>query len=192
MNMIEVNDFITLTTTVNIFEKNSVGLVKSKLSNTKFSVFFIGKQITYEVDITNIKYLDVKKTGKPHKFKICNVCHILKKDIEEFDINQTDAKGRKTTRPSCKSCRIKVDGVSLKSEEKERLDKVKPKYFFICPICEKGSIPGITANLVKDHNHLTGNAREWLCDSCNTGLGRFKDDIKLMRKAIKYLNKHSK
>ena len=46
---------------------------------------------------------DIKKTGKPFEYKVCNVCHILKKDIEDFDINQTDAQGRKTTRPSCKT-----------------------------------------------------------------------------------------
>jgi len=52
------------------------------------------------------------------------------------------------------------------------------------------SIAGITANLVKDHNHQTGAGREWICDSCNTGLGRFKDDINLLHKVIQYLQKH--
>jgi len=61
---------------------------------------------------------------------------------------------------------------------------------FTCPICEKMSIAGITANLVKDHNHQTGAGREWICDSCNTGLGRFKDDINLLHKVIQYLQKH--
>jgi hypothetical protein len=50
---------------------------------------------------------------------------------------------------------------------------------------------GITGNLVKDHDHKTGKAREWICDSCNTGLGRFKDDVKLMQIAIDYLKKYS-
>ena len=141
---------------------------------------------------TNILALvDVSQTGKPYEFKICNICHVLKKDIEEFDINQTDAKGRKTTRPSCKSCRTEIDGVPMKISEKRRLDKIKPKFFFICPLCQKASIPGITANIVKDHDHKTGNAREWLCDSCNTGLGRFKDDIALLQRAIEYLEKHN-
>ena len=115
----------------------------------------------------------------------------MKKDIEDFDINQTDAQGRKTTRPSCKTCRVDIDGVAFKSDEKKKLDDSKPTHFFICPICEKASIPDITANLVRDHDHLTGKAREWLCDSCNTGLGRFKDNIDLLKKAIAYLKKHS-
>jgi len=133
----------------------------------------------------------VSKTGKPHQFKICNVCHVLKEDLVDFEINQTDAKGRKTTRPSCRDCRKQIDGVALKGAEKKKLDAIRPQHFFICPICEKGSIPGVTANLVRDHDHDTGKARDWLCDSCNTGLGRFKDNIEFIEKAISYLRKHS-
>jgi hypothetical protein len=89
-------------------------------------------------------------------------------------------------------CRESIDGISLKSAEKKRMDTVKPEKFFVFPICKKSSIPGITANLVIDHNHSNGNAREWICDSCNTGLGRFKDNIELLEDAIKYLRKHTK
>jgi len=191
--MIKKNDFVLIKKDYNDIEVNSVGIVKKiSLDKKTITVFIIGKNINVNLHVKFVKYLEVTKTGKPHEYKICNVCHILKKDFEDFDINQTDAKGRKTTRPTCKSCRKKIDGVKLKSKENERLDKIKPTYFFICPICKKGSIPNITANLVKDHDHLTGNAREWICDSCNTGLGRFKDDIKLLKRAIKYLEKYSK
>lgn len=142
--------------------------------------------------MSKIKFLDVSKTGKPHKYKICNVCHILKEDYKNLDINQTDALGRKTTRPTCADCRKVVDGVPLKPSEKKRMTDIKPEKFFICPICKKSSIPYVTANLVIDHDHDTGNAREWICDSYNTGLGRFKDNVELMQEAIKYLKKHSK
>lgn len=114
-----------------------------------------------------------------------------KNDIEEFDINQTDAKGRKTTRPTCKECRVAIDGTPLKLKEKKRLEAVKPKGIFTCPICQKTSIVGITAKFVIDHDHKTGNGREWICDSCNTGLGRFKDDPVLIQRVIDYLKKYS-
>ncbi len=191
--MIKINDYILLRKEYNSIEMNSVGIVKdTTLKKNTIKVFFIGKNVEIVIDVSYISLLDVSKTGKPYEYKICNVCHILKKDFEEFDVNQTDAQGRKTTRPSCKSCRIQIDGVKLKIEGKKRLEKVKPTYFFICPICEKGSIPGVTANLVRDHDHLTGKEREWLCDSRNTGLGRFKDDISLLKKSIRYLEKYSK
>src|SRR5689334_15698995 len=41
--------------------------------------------------------------------------------------------------------------------------------------------------LVVDHDHATDLIRGLLCSTCNTGLGCFKDDPKLFRKAIKYL-----
>jgi len=189
--MIKVNDFVVLTEKVRDLEKNSVGFVE-KITSSKVKVFFIGKNIETDIELSKIKFLDVTKTGKPHKYKICNVCHILKEDYKDFDINQTDAQGRKTTRPTCTECRKDIDGVPLKASEKKRMSEIKPEKFFICPICKKSSIPYITANLVIDHNHETGNAREWICDSCNTGLGRFKDNIELMQEAIKYLKKHLK
>ncbi len=189
--MIKNNDFVVLTEKSNGVEVNSVGFVED-VKRTKAKVFFIGKLKEVNIDISKLKFLDVTKTGKPHKYKICNVCHILKEDYKDFDINQTDAKGRKTTRPTCTECRKSIDGVALKPSEKRKMNDVKPTKFFVCPICKKASIPSVTANLVIDHDHETGNARAWICDSCNTGLGRFKDNVELMKEAVKYLKKYSK
>ena len=111
--------------------------------------------------------------------------------MDEFEINQTDAKGRKTTRPSCRVCRKVINGASLSPEGKKKLDAIKPKRIFTCPVCNKRTIVGVTANLVRDHDHTTGKARAWICDSCNTGLGRFKDDIKFLERVIEYLKKYS-
>lgn len=44
--------------------------------------------------------------------------------------------------------------------------------------------------LAVDHCHDTGNIRGLLCNNCNTGLGRFRDDINLLTKAIEYLQQH--
>lgn len=41
-----------------------------------------------------------------------------------------------------------------------------------------------------DHCHRTGNVRGLLCHSCNTAIGKFKDDIELLHKAIRYITKH--
>lgn len=188
-----INDFIIVKNDIQDITKNSVGVIEEIFNTTKScKIFFIGKRKELILPINSISFLDINKTGKPHKYKICNICHILKEDYVDFEINQTDAKGLKTTRPSCRSCRKDIDGVSLLSSERKRMSKIKPNKFFVCPICKKGSIPTITANLVIDHDHSTGMAREWLCDSCNTGLGRFKDNIELLQEAIKYLERHKK
>lgn len=40
-----------------------------------------------------------------------------------------------------------------------------------------------------DHCHKTGRVRGILCSSCNNGLGRFKDNPKVIRKAALYLER---
>ena len=41
-----------------------------------------------------------------------------------------------------------------------------------------------------DHDHETKKIRGILCVLCNMGLGKFKDDICSLERAIEYLNKH--
>ena len=41
-----------------------------------------------------------------------------------------------------------------------------------------------------DHCHETGEFRGFLCNSCNTGLGKFKDDPEILLNAIAYLQGH--
>lgn len=191
--MVKVNEFVILTKKIKDLEINSVGFVK-KVKLTKATVFFIGKQKEIDIEFSKVQLIDVTKTGRPkgtkneYPTKICNVCHLLK-PIKEFDINQNAVVG-KTRRPSCKDCRKTIEGVALKLSERKRMEAIKPEIFFVCPICKKASIPDITANIVIDHNHTTGNANDWICDSCNTGLGRFQDNIELLQEIIQYLKKH--
>jgi transcription elongation factor Elf1 len=185
MDAIKSGDYVIAIKNIKAIQVNAVGLVKVVDKETT-TVFFVGLNQVIEVPKEYVAYLDIDKTGKPYDKKICNICHLLK-DISEFDINQTDAKGRKTTRPSCKICRIDIDGVALLPSEKKRLKATKPKGIFTCPICQKTTIVDVTVKLVIDHDHKTGNARAWICDSCNTGLGRFKDDVELFEAIIKYL-----
>jgi hypothetical protein len=58
-----------------------------------------------------------------------------------------------------------------------------------CAIC-KVNTDLLTKMLCVDHDHKTGKVRGLLCDSCNRGLGYFKDNPETTKKATEYLTKH--
>lgn len=58
-----------------------------------------------------------------------------------------------------------------------------------CDIC-KLHASSFTKRLAVDHCHTTGKIRGLLCESCNLGLGKFKDNIEVLENAINYLNKN--
>jgi len=43
-----------------------------------------------------------------------------------------------------------------------------------------------------DHNHVTEEFRGWICQTCNIGLGHFKDSVQGLEKAIDYLKRTEK
>lgn len=57
------------------------------------------------------------------------------------------------------------------------------KQNFSCAICENADEP-----LRVDHCHTTGKVRGLLCHRCNTGLGLFKDNVRNLETAIRYLS----
>lgn len=168
-------------------KKNEIGIVDNK-SKTTAVVSFVCNNITVELDNTRFEYFDPLKTGDQYEKKVCNVCNRLL-DVDMFEKNQNGKNNRTVRRPSCRDCRDVIDGVGMSPKEKRQMDKIKPHMeIWTCPICKKTTVPGLTSKVVCDHNHKTGHPRAWICDSCNTGLGRFKDDVKLLKSAIAYLN----
>jgi hypothetical protein len=55
-----------------------------------------------------------------------------------------------------------------------------------CAICGTAN-PGTRKNWNVDHDHNTGKVRGLLCWSCNSGIGKLKDDPTLLVKAATYL-----
>ncbi len=183
------DDFVIATQPINGIVINSVGIINS-LCEKGVQVYFLGRNEVVIAPFDSLSVINVGETGEEYSVKICNVCHILKLK-EEFDRNQTNASGRPTTRPSCKDCRKVIDGEKMRASERRKMTARRPldQTVFICPICEKRTIVDVTAKIVPDHDHDTGMGREWICDSCNTGLGRFKDNVAILETAIEYLKR---
>lgn len=169
-----------------IIEKNDVGIIEFEKEKTT-SIFFIRAWQKVELNLNHFKLFDVWKTGDRFSKKICNICHKLL-DTKEFAKNQNAKNNRSVRRPSCGKCRKKLEGINLSQSAKIEWQKKKPRNEpFECPICAKRTIAGITCKVVLDHDHNSGKVRGWICDSCNTGIGRFQDDVDLIEKAIKFL-----
>ena len=116
--------------------------------------------------------------------KVCRDCKI-EKHIEEFEVNRrffdasSDTKFREVRRPSCRECRSKKVSIN-------RIDakKYSRPVSLDCPICHD-TVDGSYARL--DHCHKTGKVRGWTCDNCNTAIGKLKESVEVLQRAIKWL-----
>lgn len=68
------------------------------------------------------------------------------------------------------------------------LDKAEEMYSgkTECEICNSKE------KLYLDHSHDTGKSRGILCFNCNVGLGSFKDNPQLLKKAMEYIDNEPK
>jgi hypothetical protein len=170
---------------------DSVGHLQSEESGLMV-VNFICPRVQVGVPKEYLLVIEPTDFGDSKDEKICNVCaRIL--PTSSFEKNQNGKDNRSVRRPSCKDCREGINGVAMNSAEERKWKKSKPHHVpFTCPICAKTAIAGLNVKIVLNHDHQTGKITGWICDSCNTGLGRFKDDIEILHRAISYLEQHLK
>lgn len=57
----------------------------------------------------------------------------------------------------------------------------------LCDICSRPQRKKNSKRLCIDHDHLTGEVRGLLCDSCNVGIARFEDNTDFLARAVLYL-----
>ena len=169
------------------FPVNSVGVVQAT-SDPEVCVYLPGQEKEFFVARTETASVDVQATGKGYTHMICNVCFVLKTEAE-FQINQTDARGNKTRRPSCQKCRQGIDRRDMSARQYREAKRQRPPVgsLWRCPICRKMGSVGVNVKVVIDHDHHAGRKRGFLCDSCNTGLGRFKNGKDFLHNALAYL-----
>lgn len=169
------------------FPPNSVGIIEAE-QDTEVQVFLPGQHASFIIPAAETAPVNVAETGKGFAQMICHRCFVLK-PAADFEINQTDAKGNKTRRPSCRPCRVDIDRRPLSARARRAAEAFRPKdnTLWQCPICRKFGIVSVNVRVRLDHDHHRARARSFLCDSCNTGLGRFANGENLLNNAIAYL-----
>jgi hypothetical protein len=158
-----------------ILKKYSVGIIESK-GKKESEVNFIWFKEPIKISNSDYKVFDPIKTGDLYLKKVCNVCQRLLS-------TKTFSKGL-----SCKDCKKIIDKVNAISKKIKAKKKNKSELeFFSCPVCEKTATPKLTSKIALDHSHKDLHVRGWVCDGCNAGIGKFKDEIILFENAIKFL-----
>lgn len=186
-----MSEFVFINKDFKEIKKYELGIVVESNDN-EMDIQFVNSDHIYSIPKQDLREIDIEQTGDQFEVKVCNVCNRVL-PTEFFQKNQNGIGNRTIRRPSCNDCRSIIDGTNVSSKDRRIWERVKP-YLQIweCPVCKKRTIPGLTSKVVLDHDHNTGIPRAWICDSCNTGLGRFKDDIDLLKNAINYLRDNSK
>ncbi|MDB3976116.1 endonuclease VII domain-containing protein [Gammaproteobacteria bacterium] len=170
-------------------EENDVGIIVENIkSSNEYEIKFLRNNITTILPEGDIEIFDIKRTGDTEKFKVCDRCFKRLSTSTCFENNRIKKGGLITKRPSCRSCRKVKDGKKISTPDRKEWNLKKPKDYspFTCPICTKTTIVGIS-KIVLDHCHKTGEVRGFLCESCNTGIGRFDDDPEIVTRAEEWL-----
>ena len=157
---------------------------------------------------TQIEYcyecLNSSNNMTPHRkgYRVCSYCKVEKK-YSEFHLHKGHPHG---VSYRCKECARKnnkkyYDPVRMRSlalkrlygitlDDYNRMLKIQNNRCAICNGTE--TINRHHNNLSVDHCHATGKVRGLLCSSCNSGIGKMKDDVELLEKAIAYLREMNK
>lgn len=68
---------------------------------------------------------------------------------------------------------------------KKRVDKLRKKQENKCSIC----LASPKEPLMVDHNHTTGKVRGLVCRKCNWLIGHIKEDIPLINRLLRHLDR---
>lgn len=73
----------------------------------------------------------------------------------------------------------------------DQYDCLRKLQNYSCALCGSHESKNLKAKLYVDHDHVTSKVRGLLCHLCNSALGKFKDSIDVLEKAITYLKEHN-
>ena len=172
------------------FGPNSIGY-HDRPGRANSRIYVVGPQRLYWVPNPDIQPFNPAATGPRTDPKICLSCCRLK-PLADFPTNQHNRTEGSITRPRCQECYTAESGgrgLTPKTRQEYRNQDGAPRRgdLWRCPVCRKISIADVNVKIVVDHDHATRTPRGLLCESCNTGLGRFKNGEEYLEDAKSYL-----
>lgn len=147
-------------------------------------------------------------TPKNKLLKKCFDCGLEAYTDEELELFTTDKRRKFGKRNLCKKCEYERRKILNKKNREKFLSQHRSAHFLrkygiteqerinlvnkigFCEICGAPLSPkGHGAHIDHSHRIKDKNIRGVLCNKCNTGLGKFNEDVGLLNEAILYLIK---
>jgi hypothetical protein len=128
--------------------------------------------------------------------KQCSSCKrdfVAKVDTEDeaFEVFRRNFSPRRNARDGlesgCYRCRAVANMRIRFGIDVESMLAAQNNACVICGVVIEFNTGSNSVSACVDHDHKTDETRGILCRSCNLGLGHFKDNEELLKKAVKYL-----
>lgn len=117
---------------------------------------------------------------KPHAaFGLCHACYFKERKIRDPEFKERQ-------RRLSKESKLRTL-YGLTSQAYKELQRGQNNE---CAVCFVYYPDG--SGLAVDHCHSTGTVRGLLCDSCNKGLGMFRENLDALKGAMNYLSRSKK
>ena len=117
----------------------------------------------------------IKMEGKKDDMRECRDCHKIL-SVTEFTTHGNRSDGAFYLRSNCREC------MSDQNAESWAVKKTAPPKPERCDCCH-----GKTKKLHLDHVHGTTAFRGWICNNCNTGVGKLGDNLEGLAQAAIYM-----
>lgn len=119
----------------------------------------------------------------------CRCCKV-EKTADNF-YTQRDIGNIRLATSKCKQCQIDYQMMKSFGITSEQYDVMLENQEYSCAICkvhiEEYKTQGYRNRFAVDHCHNSNKIRGLLCDSCNRGIGLFKESTESLMSAVKYL-----
>lgn len=135
------------------------------------------------------------KDGLNHRCKVCVLAHRQEYNSATIDARRATGRRRYANHsPETRARRYRQSHASRYGLTLEQYDAMLAQADGApCPICN--TTMSITSKgpdrACVDHCHASGQVRAMICNTCNVGLGMFRDQPELLRRAAEYLERQA-